>query len=164
MDTEIFKDPIYKQFFAALNYMLKTEWKRKQTVLGQKANISKGYMADIVKGSKKASFKKRDNIAKACGYSYESFIDLGKVIFGDEQSKNINVFEFKDELEREFFDIIRKFKNSEKAKSFNEYLFGIESIQKEAFDDLYREAKATYKALKRLEKKQDQEEKNNKAG
>jgi len=78
MDKKIFKDPIYMQFYTALSFMLKTEWKRKQTLLGDESGISKGYMADIAKCRRKASFEKRKSIAKTCGYEYIDFLQYGK--------------------------------------------------------------------------------------
>lgn len=158
MDTEILKDPIYRQFYAALTLMLKTEWKKKQTVLGELSGISKGYMVDIVKGKKKPSFPKRHAIATTCGESYEEFLNIGEKILGSD-TENFNILQFKSDIEKAHFEIIIKFLNKKKAKKFNEYLVDIERFDEEVFEDLYREVKATHKALSRLNKKKEDSQK-----
>lgn len=151
MDKEIFKDPIYQHFFAALIFMLDTKWKRKQSELGRQAGISKGHMSDIKNGNKKASFEQRNNIANVCQYTYEAFINLGFRKLGGELAHNI--VDIKSHIEEEHFLILKGFKHKEKAKVFNERLVYIESVDENAYDDLYRETKATYKTLKRFEQR-----------
>ena len=54
-------------------------------------------------------------------------------------------------------DIIRKFKDPEKAKELNEFLIEIEENDPEGFEELYREAKAIAKTINRLKKTADKD-------
>lgn len=50
---------------------------------------------------------------------------------------------------------MKRFKNPEKAKEFNEFLVEIEGEDPEGYDELFKEAKAIYKTIKRIKNKQD---------
>lgn len=49
-------------------------------------------------------------------------------------------------------DIIRRFKDPDKAKEFNEFLVNIEDGDPEGYDGLFKEAKIIYKTIKRLKR------------
>jgi transcriptional regulator with XRE-family HTH domain len=51
-------------------------------------------------------------------------------------------------------DVVREFLNSDKAMEFNQFLVEIEKHDPEGYDELYREARAIYKTLKRIQQKE----------
>lgn len=57
-------------------------------------------------------------------------------------------------------DMIRRFKNPEKAKEFNEILIEIEDGDPDGYDELFKEAKTISKTIKRLNQKKKPENKN----
>jgi hypothetical protein len=82
------EDPIYKCFFEALTHETKTNWYRQQSALSLEADISTSYLTDILKGRTKASYPIRDALSKACGYSYQEFLQLGQdLLDGNDPSK-----------------------------------------------------------------------------
>ena len=56
------------------------------------------------------------------------------------------------EVISEHQDMIKRFKNPEKAKEFNEFLIEIEGDDPEGYDELYKEARSIFKTIKRLKK------------
>ena len=51
-------------------------------------------------------------------------------------------------------DMIREFQDPDKAMEFNQFLVEIEKHDPEGYDELYREARAIYKTLKRIQQKE----------
>jgi len=80
------EDPRYKKFLVALIHIAKTDWHRKTGLLAQEAYISQGHLSHIINKKKEAPFDKQVAIAKACGYSYESFLQLGQDLIAKEQT------------------------------------------------------------------------------
>ena len=60
-------------------------------------------------------------------------------------------------------DLVKKFKNPDKAKEFNEYLINIEENDSEGYDELYSKAKTIHQTINRLKSK-DKSLKKSKAG
>lgn len=58
-------------------------------------------------------------------------------------------------------DIIRRFKDPEKAKEFNEFLVEIEGDDPEGYDELFKEARVIAKTIKRLRDKKNISENGN---
>ena len=56
-------------------------------------------------------------------------------------------------------DVVKRFKDSEKAKKFNEILIDLERDDPEGYDDLYKEAKIIHKTIKRMKKKEESKKK-----
>jgi transcriptional regulator with XRE-family HTH domain len=56
-------------------------------------------------------------------------------------------------------DMVRDFKDHEKAIEFNQYLIEIEKHDPEGYEDLYREAKTIFKTIKRIQEKHPPEKK-----
>jgi transcriptional regulator with XRE-family HTH domain len=52
-------------------------------------------------------------------------------------------------------DMIREFQNPDKAMEFNQFLVEIERRDPEGYDELYREARAIYKTLRRIQQKDE---------
>ncbi len=50
-------------------------------------------------------------------------------------------------------DVVKRFKNPEKAKEFNEFLVEIEGEDPEGYDELFKEARSIYKTIKRIKNK-----------
>lgn len=51
-------------------------------------------------------------------------------------------------------DMVREFQDPDKAMEFNQFLVEIEKHDPEGYDELYREARAIYKTLKRIKQKE----------
>jgi len=77
-------DPTYESFFKALCTVIERDWRGRKGVLAQEADISGGYLSDILSRKRKASFKKQSSLAIAAGYTYEDFIDLGQKLLAEE--------------------------------------------------------------------------------
>ena len=124
MIEEYLKDPIYKRFHAALLFMLKKggEWHRKQSELGRQAGVAKGHMSDIKNGNRRALYQQRNRIAKACGYDYFGFINLGSKIL---KKRNLPTgLVFKNETIKEK----SPFKNKQLSDEVIKLLVELESI------------------------------------
>jgi len=72
-------------------------------------------------------------------------------IKGEEEKKSDNDSNL-TRLVVEHQDTIKKFKDPEKAKEFNEFLVDIEAEDPEGYDELYKEAKLISKTINRLKK------------
>ena len=70
-----------------------------------------------------------------------------KTISSDHEASNVT------KVVIEHQDTIKRFKNPEKAKEFNEFLVEIEDNDPEGYDELYKEAKVIYKTIKRIKNK-----------
>ena len=77
-------DPTYEAFFQALCKLIDEDWKGRKGVLAQEANISGGYLSDILNRKRKASFKKQTSLATATGYEYENFLALGRKLLAED--------------------------------------------------------------------------------
>ena len=77
-------DPTYEAFFQALCKLIDSDWKGRKGVLAQEANISGGYLSDILNRKRKASFKKQTSLATAIGYEYEDLLSLGRKLLAKE--------------------------------------------------------------------------------
>ena len=72
----------YVQFRLALKYVIKKYWYRRQNVLAEEAEVSETMLSYIVKGKKNASLPTQIRLSETCGYSYENFLALGRMIHG----------------------------------------------------------------------------------
>jgi len=70
-------EPSYLIFHAALCHLADTKWKRKLKIIALNANISSGYISDLIYKKKKASYKNQKAIVAAMGETWESFNDIG---------------------------------------------------------------------------------------
>lgn len=70
----------YVQFRLALKYVIKKYWYRRQNVLAEEAEVSETMLSYIAKGKKNASLTTQIRLAQTCGYSYENFLALGRMI------------------------------------------------------------------------------------
>ena len=70
----------YDYFLAALSHTVKKMGRGAITTIAIEAGVSQGYLSQILnkKKAKKAGFQAQLKIAKACGYSYEDFLMVGK--------------------------------------------------------------------------------------
>lgn len=82
-------DPTYESFFIALCTVIERDWRGRKGVLAQEADISGGYLSDILSRKRKASFKKQNSLAIAAGYTYEDFIDLGQKLLAEEDPDSL---------------------------------------------------------------------------
>jgi len=73
-------EPSYLIFHAALCHLSRTKWKRKLKTIALNANISSGYISDLINKKKKASYKKQKAIIAAMGETWESFNQIGRSI------------------------------------------------------------------------------------
>lgn len=69
---------VTKYFQEALRYFLKKKGYGAQTWLAHKTGIGQQYISRIASKKRKGSEEVRRKIAKAAGYKYEEFLDLGR--------------------------------------------------------------------------------------
>ena len=72
----------YKYFLAALNHWIEKTGRGYQKILALETGKTKGYISQLLspKRKKPISFELQNDLAEACGYSYEDFLMLGKRI------------------------------------------------------------------------------------
>ena len=73
-------DPIYFQFWTALDYEAKKNWHRQNSTLAAEGGIKPSSLTEILRGNTKAKYDTRVALAKACGFLYEDFIEYGKML------------------------------------------------------------------------------------
>ncbi|MBI9092586.1 MAG: helix-turn-helix domain-containing protein [Desulfobacterium sp.] len=72
------EDPRYEKFIAYLKKLSISSWHRRMGTMAQEAGISQGYLSRIINGKNIAPYNVQVAIAKACGYSYDEFLQLGQ--------------------------------------------------------------------------------------
>ena len=70
--------------------------KTTQKAISLTVGVSSGYITDIHSGKKRGSERVRRKIAKAFGYEYEDFLELGRVIHEGNNTKKIGKTTKKD--------------------------------------------------------------------
>lgn len=70
----------YQYFMAALNHFLGQRWGGSQTRLHNDTGLSESMISLIRSNKKRAGLKSQFKIAKAMGYAYETFIEIGRSI------------------------------------------------------------------------------------
>ncbi len=73
-------DSLYSYFLRALKHCSDGMGHGAQKIIAIDAGISRPLLSQILSGNsiKKASMRTQVNLAKACGYGYENFLDLGR--------------------------------------------------------------------------------------
>jgi len=67
-------------FHAALDYELNHKWKGRQKALAIDVGVSSSFITELKKRRSDTTIDVKELIARACGYSFEQFINKGRII------------------------------------------------------------------------------------
>lgn len=141
-------------FQRALKYVFeKTNTFNSQKELALTAQVSEGMISDMLSGSRNYGERSHLKVANACGYRLEDFYKLGiRLEEGAEvenKKKNINEKRRSDKIKPLTHDeIIRLFKDENRAKEINYMLSEIEKENPEKYNKIDGYITAIYEEVK----------------
>lgn len=71
-------DTEYKQFYAYLKYLCNGPYYRENQRLATEADLSQGFLSNVLKGAARAGLESRVKIARAVGIPYDEFLEMGQ--------------------------------------------------------------------------------------
>ncbi len=135
-------DFAYKCFYIALKSYTDSYGRGVQNILAIEIKSSESHISQILKGKRKAGFNAQVSLAKACGYSYDKFLALGR-----------KLLEGNEDAERNIFKSASSFKKDKSLSSISEPEVALDSSSSELIDH-YKDIVETLK-LELKEYRQD---------